>query len=496
MSLLGRGLASLIPRREVDDAENILEKIDSMEPVSREPENVRVIREQRSGLSRSMSSGKRLSVVEESDDSVVVAEETVEEEVIVPSRPLVTPITPDAEPDELDQQVLNEDEEKVELSNEDKDVAEDEDVGVITSQDDDLFDFQDDEEEAVVELPEKKKDIEPEEKIEEVVEEDSGVIEKEEAVAGDEVSDESEEDEESQIRSALERAAADGRILGERVEHVPLGDIEANPLQPRRMFDAEELDDLVQSLDQHGMLQPLVVMLHPSGQGYQLIAGERRLRAARELKWDSVPCIVRRDVTGDRNRLELALIENVQRSNLNPVEEALGYQRLNEEYGMTHEEIGRRVGRSRVGITNMIRLLQLPAEIQRGLIDNKISIGHARAILMIPDEEKQLRFYKHVLDEGLTVRKAENRARGVQRAMKLNDPLRKKMRGRPALAIKYDGALQDRFGYNARVKFENTKNRFEVVFFAYSEGEAEDLISKLLEDEEAAASPDQDVIED
>lgn len=291
-------------------------------------------------------------------------------------------------------------------------------------------------------------------------------------------------------------AGVASRVLGEEVRYLALGDIEVNPFQPRQQFDEQELADLSQSLEQHGMLQPLVVMEKDDGTGYQLLAGERRLRAARELKWDEVPVVVRSDVRGDRHRLELALTENVQRQNLNPIEEAMGYQQLNEEFGMSHEEIGMRVGRSRVAITNIMRVLQLPAEIQRGLIEGRISTGHAKAILMIPDEEKQLRFYNHVLEEGLTVRKTENRARNIQRQMNLSDPMRKKTRGRPQVALKYDGMLQEKFGHNARIKFLSTKNRFEIVFHAYTEDEATELAEKLLGLRALPHNVDQDVLED
>lgn len=264
----------------------------------------------------------------------------------------------------------------------------------------------------------------------------------------------------------------------EKVQLVAVGDIEINPLQPRRTFDPEDMEELKQSIDQHGILQPLVVLR--TSKGFELLAGERRLRAAKSLGWDKVPCVVKTDVTMGQSSLELALIENVQREDLNPVEEAMGYKRLNEEFGLSHEEIGQRVGKSRVNITNALRVLQLPVEIQRGLIENKITVGHARAILMIPDEEKQIRFYQHMLDEGLTVRKAETRARRIQRQMKINDPLRRKTRGRPQLALKYDAVLEEKYGQVVRVKFNETKNRFEVVFHAFSEKEAEELIERLL----------------
>ncbi|MEX1111918.1 MAG: ParB/RepB/Spo0J family partition protein, partial [Candidatus Andersenbacteria bacterium] len=216
------------------------------------------------------------------------------------------------------------------------------------------------------------------------------------------------------------------------------------------------------------------------GEGYELIAGERRLRASKLLNWDKVPAVVRMDVNSDQSRLVFALIENIQRQNLNPVEEAQAYMKLNQEYGLTHEEIGERVGKSRVGITNILRILQLPAEIQRGLTEGKITIGHAKAILMIPDEEKQIRFYHHLLDEGLTVRKAEIRARRIQRSMKLNDPLRQNRRRQHPLASRYSPVLEERYGYNALVKFNETKNRFEVTFRAFSEQEVEELVGRLL----------------
>lgn len=286
------------------------------------------------------------------------------------------------------------------------------------------------------------------------------------------------------------------RVLGHDVKYIALGDIEVNPEQPRRAFAEEELSELMQSLEQHGMLQPMVVMERDDGKGYQIIAGERRWRAAKQLGWTEAPCVVRSGVTGDRNRLELALTENVQRENLNPVEEALGYKRLNEEYGMSHEEIGQRVGKSRVAITNVIRILQLPEEIQKGLIEDKITVGHARAILMIPDEDKQIRFYQHVVDEGLTVRKTEIRARNIQRSMNVKNAMGGQPPGRSQFAVQYDAALQNYYGYNAKVKFNAQRNRFEVRFYAHSEKEIDDLCELLLRRKEMPKNVDSDVLED
>jgi ParB family transcriptional regulator, chromosome partitioning protein len=277
------------------------------------------------------------------------------------------------------------------------------------------------------------------------------------------------------------------------VRHIPMSDIRVNASQPRHSFDKTKMTELTNSIEQHGILQPLVV--RQAEKGYELVAGERRLRAAKALGWDKVPCVVRRDVRSSASRLELALIENIQRQDLNPVEEALAYRQLNEEYGMTHEEIGRRVGRSRVGITNAIRVLQLPDEVQQGIIDGKISTGHAKAILMIPDAEKQVRFYSHLVEEGLTVRKAETRARRIQRTMQLDEPLRQKRKGRSAFEIKYSGKLEDHFGFDARVKFVDEMNRFEVIFRTYSQIEIEELLGRLLGTRSLPKKVDKDVIE-
>lgn len=281
----------------------------------------------------------------------------------------------------------------------------------------------------------------------------------------------------------------------DQVQHIAIGDIQLNPLQPRRQFDQEELEELKSSIDQHGILQPLVVA-RLADNTYQLIAGERRLRAAKELSWTKVPCVVRREVSGDQTRLVYALIENLQRENLNPIELAKAYQTLNKDYGLSHEEIGERMGKSRVSITNDMRVLQLPAEIQRGLMDGKITPGHARAILMIPDEEKQLKFYKHIIDEGITVRKAETRARRIQRTLGVDDPMRKKTFRRHPLAQKYTARLEDRYTANVNVQFKEEKNRFDILFKAYNMTEFEELVGKLLGTAELNDDQDDDVVEE
>jgi len=489
MTALGRGLASLIPKRETESPEDIIEKIDTMEVVEEEPEHVRKLREGAAGEGTSKNKAKKqkasesVSVTRKKLNVIEEIEELDDGEAIpMPEAPNVTPLTIDPETGMLAESVSGE----AEAAASEEAATEETQPAALTQKK--AAPRQKKQQAAAesqsVEL-ESSDDVSLSEPLARAVKELEEEDEPQEAVA--------EEKQETVEESEEAEGVEPQRMLGENVEYLTVGDIEVNPLQPRRSVDAEEMEELKSSLDQHGMLQPLVVAEKEDDSGFVLIAGERRLRAVKELKWKTAPAVVRRNVTGDRNRLELALIENVQRQNLNPVEEAMGYQRLSEEYGMTHEEIGERVGRSRVGITNIIRLLQLPAEIQRGLIEDKISVGHARAILMIPDEEKQLRFYQHVVDEGLTVRKAENRARNIQRTMKLSDPLRKKTRGRPALALKFDGPLQEKFGHNARVKFLSSKNRFEVVFYAYSEQEVEELVGRLMGTESLPETVDEDV---
>lgn len=279
------------------------------------------------------------------------------------------------------------------------------------------------------------------------------------------------------VKELVEREKSDQHE--EQVHLVPIGDISINPLQPRRNFDPAELAELKESIDQHGILQPLVVR-RLGESTYELIAGERRLRASKELGWSKVPAVVRRDVSGDQTRLVYALIENIQREGLDPIELALAYKSLHDDFGLSHEDIGKRVGKSRVSVTNDLRVLQLPAEVQRGLSDGKITAGHARAILMIPDAEKQVRFYKHLVDEGLTVRRAETRARRIQRTMGVHDPMRQKKRTRHPLAQKYAPPLEERYSTNVHVAMNEDKNRFEILFKTYSIKEFEELAGRLL----------------
>jgi len=196
------------------------------------------------------------------------------------------------------------------------------------------------------------------------------------------------------------------------------GQIRPNPRQPRRRFEETALQELAASIVEHGLLQPLIVTPLPASEAgipeFQLIAGERRWQAAKLAHLPRVPVIVKEATP--RQSLEMALIENIQRADLNPLEEAAAYQQLHQDHGLTHEEIARRVGKSRVTITNSLRLLSLPREARRLLLEGEISEGHARVLLSLPSEAVRLELLRLVLARHLSVRHTEDAARRMQAA--------------------------------------------------------------------------------
>ncbi len=191
--------------------------------------------------------------------------------------------------------------------------------------------------------------------------------------------------------------------------------IDPNPVQPRQTFNDESLADLAESIKENGIIQPLVVI--KSGGGYELIAGERRLRAAKVLGLSEVPVIVRDG--NELRKLELALVENIQRDNLNAIEEALAYQKLMDELSLTQEDVAKRVGKSRSQIANKIRLLGLSVEIKRALNTSQISEGHARALLAIPNTEDQILLLGLIISRKLSVRETEKKVSEVLSGQKL-----------------------------------------------------------------------------
>ena len=211
-----------------------------------------------------------------------------------------------------------------------------------------------------------------------------------------------------------------GVLLGEHVSEAPSegevqrvrpGEIESNPFQPRREFSEADLGDLRESIRENGLLQPLVVRPSPgaSRSGFELVAGERRLRAVRELGWDVVPVVIRK--VDDRTLLVLALVENLQREALNPLEEAEGYRVLSDDFGLTQEEIAHSIGKDRSTVANLLRLLRLPPSIRALLSQGKLSMGHARALLAVKDPVRAGELARRTVREDWSVREVERRVR-------------------------------------------------------------------------------------
>ncbi|MEA2001653.1 MAG: ParB/RepB/Spo0J family partition protein [Actinomycetota bacterium] len=231
--------------------------------------------------------------------------------------------------------------------------------------------------------------------------------------------------------------------------HVLLELIGPNPQQPRTHFDEEAMATLADSIGEVGVLQPVVI--RPKGDGYLLIAGERRCRAARIAGLEEIPAIIRDGEADETTSLTEALIENVQREDLSPLEEAAGYQQLLEDFGLTHEGISKRVGKSRSAITNTLRLLQLPAAIQGMVSRQEMAAGHARALLALEDEAYAVHIAQRIVNEGWSVRQVED-------AVKSRSQERKSVRvaarkPRPAAIIELEDRLGERLG--TRVKIEH-----------------------------------------
>ncbi len=254
---------------------------------------------------------------------------------------------------------------------------------------------------------------------------------------------------------------------------VPIDAIEPNPHQPRRQIDEAELEELAQSIREHGLLQPLIVtqtQLEPPR--YTLIAGERRWRAAQRAGLTTVPVVVRE--VAPQQMLELALVENLQRRDLNPIEEAHAYRYLIENFGLTHEEVARRVGRSRAAITNALRLLQLPPSIQACLMEGRITEGHARALLRLHHPAQQELVLRRILEEGLSVRATEeltSRLQG-QRAPGRRSPQR------PPGLVEIESRLRQALGTRVRLSIGRRGGRLTI--FYYSEEELEAIVRRLL----------------
>lgn len=273
-----------------------------------------------------------------------------------------------------------------------------------------------------------------------------------------------------------------GALLGDFSEEVsaekspyqqlPIYKVEPNPGQPRQDFDEEELEALAESISVHGILQPLTVRELDNGY-YQIIAGERRWRAARLANLSEVPAVIIE--ADDRKAMELALIENLQRQDLNPVEEALGYQTLIEDYGLTQEEAAGRVGKSRPAVANALRLLGLCPEVLERLRKGELTAGHARAILTLKSEKKQMEAAQKIVALGLSVRQAELICKNMSR-----EPAPEK---EITLAVDYvaecEKSLSKHLGRGVKIVNGKRKGRFELEF--YGQDDLQTLLDALMQ---------------
>lgn len=254
------------------------------------------------------------------------------------------------------------------------------------------------------------------------------------------------------------------------VAEIEIGKIEANPFQPRTKFEEEALEELAQSIKELGIIQPITVR-KLGYDTFQLISGERRYRASQIAGLTSIPAYVR--IANDQSMLEMALVENIQRANLDAIEVAISYQRLIEECKLTQEELSQRVGKKRSTISNYLRLLRLPAEIQEGIRDGKITMGHARALINIENPEEQLAVFQQILKDTLSVRKAEELAKNKKEEGQKNHP--SSVVPLSLLDKKIKANLADHF--NVKVKFQRKdeeKGRIVIPF------DSEDELDRIL----------------
>lgn len=263
----------------------------------------------------------------------------------------------------------------------------------------------------------------------------------------------------------------------ETIQEVSLQELRPNPYQPRKQFDEQAMQELAESVKQHGIVQPLIV--RESIHGYEIIAGERRFRAAKLANLRTVPVIVRK--CSDDQMMEIALIENLQREDLNPIEIAKAYRKLMDHFSLTQEELARRVGKSRPYVANFLRLLQLPAEIQVDVSRGTLSMGHARALLAVTKQDLQMKLAKKVVNEQLSVRDLEALIRNMQEGEKKKE--KKKPKPVAPIIKQYEEWLQQLFETPVKIKQGRRKGKIEIEY--YSEEELERIIDFLHQERES-----------
>jgi ParB family chromosome partitioning protein len=245
----------------------------------------------------------------------------------------------------------------------------------------------------------------------------------------------------------------------ETIQEIKLKDLRPNPYQPRKNFEQEAIDELKASILEHGILQPLVV--RKSIKGFEIVVGERRFRAAMEAKLESVPAVVR-ELT-EQQMMELAVLENLQREDLNSIEEALAYQTLMEKLKLTQEEVAKRLGKSRPHIANHVRLLSLPANIQELISKGKISMGHGRALLGLRKKANLPQIVDKIIKESLNVRQLEKLIQQINENVPRET---KKQEKRDVFIQEREHSLRERFGTTVNIKQSKSKGKIEIEFFS------------------------------
>ncbi|MBI4653091.1 ParB/RepB/Spo0J family partition protein [Candidatus Kuenenbacteria bacterium] len=249
---------------------------------------------------------------------------------------------------------------------------------------------------------------------------------------------------------------------------IPIEKIKTNPEQPRQIFNHEAMEELINSILEHGILQPLIVCKDEEQGFYQLIAGERRLRAARIAGLKTAPVIIREAKAS--KKLQLALVENIQRQNLNPIEEGKAYQRLIDKFNLTQEEVAKKIGKNRATIANVLRILSLPEKIQEALISGKINLGHAKIILSFNNPKEQLKLFKKILRYELNVRETENikkRNGQIKKNLELDSNLKEK-----------EENLRDILG--TKVKILPKEKGGQIIIEYYSDEELGKIVKKII----------------
>lgn len=256
--------------------------------------------------------------------------------------------------------------------------------------------------------------------------------------------------------------------LPNRVVEININSISPNPHQPRKVFSENELNDLAASIKIHGVLQPITITsIGPNT--YELIAGERRLQASKKAGLKMIPAIVKK--ADEKQKFELAIIENIQRHNLNPIEEALAYKKLVSEFNLSQEEAAKRVGKKRATVANTIRLLALPEQIQRAISEGKITAGHAKALLALDTQEKQVQYFNNIINLGLSVRETEETIKEVK-TKKTNRV------AKDAAVIDLEEKLQNKFGTKTKINLK--KEGGDIVISFFSRDDLKSILDKLL----------------